>query len=181
MRKKNQPGCPCCETPNPCGCDVTQFRMDLLSNELFSMLCGAIPIGGPCPYIDFTFDINGTYYIPATSEETTVSLEFYNTNGVQECDTGRYCAVLLVNVTTKECFIKYDITLYLFWDPTKTETVCPTLEPFEPDWGLSSVGQYSILFTNWCGSIDDDLSWSGGNTECPGTPLDVTIQIFPSA
>lgn len=179
MKKKHQPGCPCCVMPNPCGCDVTQLRMDLVSNETFSFPCGPAPIGGPCPYIEFTFDMTGTYYITPTSEETTTSLLFYNTDGVQECDTGRYCAVLAVNITTMECFVKYELTLYLFWDPLKTETVCPTLEDYG-DWTLSTVGTESISYVNWCGSIDDDLSWSAGDGECPGTPLEVNIEIYPA-
>lgn len=180
MKKKHQPGCPCCETPNPCGCDVSQLRIDLISNDLYQMLCGAMPIGGPCPYIDFTFDISGTYYIPATMEETILTLEFPNTNGVQECDTGRYCAILLINVKTEACFVSYNAILYIFWDATKTKTTCPTLDTI--DWVVTSASGYDFLGRNWCGSIDDDdLLWSNGNEECPGTPLEVTVQIYPSA
>lgn len=182
MKKKHQPGCPCCVIPNPCGCDVSQLRMDLLSNETFSFPCGAAPLGGPCPYLEFTFDITGTYYITPTSEETTTTLLFYNTNGVQSCldVSSHYCAVLVVNITTKECFVKYELTLYLFWDATATETVCPTVINYEEDWSLIPVGVEGIIFTNWCSTIDDELSWSAGSGECPGTPLEVNIEIYPA-
>lgn len=188
MRKKHQPGCPCCPS-DECECSVTQVKITLSSNNIMQMLCGAAPIGGPCPYIEFTFDIDDIYYFSIDSSDISFSTTFYNTNGVQECDTGRYCAVLVFeyNSTRKESCrtisdIFYGFTMYIFWDPTKTKTTCPTLEDFEPDWSISSIGTTPDPdLRQVCEAIiEESYTFGGGNIGCPATALEVDMEFIIS-
>lgn len=191
MRKKHQPGCPCCPGEE-CECSVTQIKITLSSNNLYQMLCGAVPIGGPCPYIDFEFDIDDIYYLSISeTEPSELTVNYYNTNGVQECETGRYCAVLVFNYLSPPkdyCRamndLYYNFTLYLFWDPTKTKTTCPTLENFEPDWALNFVGTTPDPhpgLIQYCEAIEEKhYEFSGGSFKCPGTPLEIDMELIIS-
>lgn len=87
MRKKHQPGCPCCTTEPPtdeCGCTNSQIRIDVENADDICTIQGVRFIGGPCDYLDFTgfSAINGTYYIDWPEEASTIELgRWAATNG----------------------------------------------------------------------------------------------------
>lgn len=68
MRKKNNPGCPCCGYQFPCNCNATQTRIEVTnagdSITVQGGTSGSIPLQN-CSFLTFTgfSGINGVYYV----------------------------------------------------------------------------------------------------------------------
>jgi len=109
MRKKHQPGCPCCTTEEgyPCDCPYYQLRINITDAEDEIVFYGPAFFPGPCNPMRFTgfSAINGTYYIDWPTEPTIIEiLKFPASNNPQITtymgDDIRYCLYLRV---TLEC------------------------------------------------------------------------------
>lgn len=107
MKKRHQPGCPCCVTGPPldeCNCSNTQIRIDIENAEDICSIQGVRFIGGPCDFLNFTgfSAINGTYYIDWPETPTTIELGRWGaTNGPLYDTLGTaYCvyAKLILNI-----------------------------------------------------------------------------------
>lgn len=73
MRKKHQPGCPCCTTEPtyPCDCPYYQLRINITDALDEVKIYGGRFSPGPCNPMVFTgfSAINGTYYIDIDSDD----------------------------------------------------------------------------------------------------------------
>lgn len=198
MKKKHQPGCPCCTSPNPCGCDISQLRVNITSNNLISLVCDAYLVGDPCDPTEFTFDLEGTHYIPATMDLNFVELFYHNLEGMIACamnplpDTKR-CILVRIVIGTSNCNISIMVQVYEIINSTGIDASCPTWEQVgeifagNPSWAgwsahfIDPLSSGPINLGNWCESYDQTVIHNPlGYDPCWGTPLEVNLEIYPS-
>lgn len=109
MKKKHQPGCPCCVIPNPCGCDSTQLRIELTRVDNTATIYSLRFIPGPCNEVTFEgfSALEGEYYVDWPQEGpypiSLVLAEMAATNNPQYDDTGvvwcLYCRIILTVIS----------------------------------------------------------------------------------
>lgn len=147
MKKKHQPGCPCCTIPNPCGCAATQVRIDFTRIDDIVSIYLVQFIPGPCN--ELTFEgfsaLEGEYYVSWPTGPYPVDIvlaEIAATNNPQESlnpePATQWCMYARIIFTAiNECVGRVRIQLSSKWYYSSEFDSCLPVE--DHDW-LTTVG-----------------------------------------
>lgn len=164
MRKKHQPGCPCCEEPTgPCGCDSTQIQIDIDNTTDIAQFFGTRFSPGPCTTMDFAgfSAIDGTYYVDWPDVPGTTELgRWASTSGkLTDAMGNAYCCFLKIELIASEgtlpCEATLLFTLYLYF-LTSPSDPCPNVDDITI-WDATYTDEFGVGVA-LCVADDDTIS-----------------------